>query len=167
MDPDHARVDHSLADPSLADPSLIGHWSSLPFSYGVMEASELGLLSDGRGWSAWFNFEALCVTRLAWRCPEPGVVELSAKWMVEGTLADGPGPLAFSLVESTTQVNDVTRHPFAVGPATPLPGADTVTALNFDEPVEFCSRFARSSGQIRPEDDPSHPVLPYQQARTL
>ncbi|MEV6757690.1 hypothetical protein [Streptomyces sp. NPDC051214] len=141
------------------DGSLVGHWSSLPFSYGVMEASELGLLGDGRGWSTWFTFDALCVTRLVWRCPEPGVVELRAQWMVEGTLADGPGPPAFSLVESITQVDDVTRHPFVIGPATPLPGADAVTALNFDEPVEFCSRYARMPGLIRPEDDPSHHVL--------
>lgn len=162
MDLDPARDGHSRGDAP-----LVGHWSSLPFSYGVMEASELGLLRDGRGWSAWFNFEALCVTRLVWRCPEPGVVELHAQWIVEGTLADGPGLPAFSLVESTTRVDDVTRHPFVIGPAAPPPGADAVTALDFDEPVEFCSQYARRPGRIRPEDDPSHHVLPYQQARTL
>ncbi|MGW6026321.1 hypothetical protein [Streptomyces sp. NPDC055099] len=159
MNPDPERVGHARVDPSLLDSSLVGHWSSLPFSYGVMEASELGLLGDGRGWSSWFNFETLCVTRLVWSCPEPGVVELRARWIVEGTLADGPGSPAFSLVESTTQVDDVTRHPFVIGPATPLPGADAVTALTFDKPVEFCHQYARRPGQIRPEDDPSRPVL--------
>lgn len=149
-------------DHSLVENALVGHWSSLPFSYGVMEASELGLLSDGRGWSSWFNFEALCVTRLLWRCPEPGVVELHAQWMVMGTLADDPGPPAFSLVESTAQMDDLTRHPFVIGPATPPPGGDVVTALDFEEPVEFCCQFAKRSRQIRPEDDPSHRVLPYQ-----
>jgi hypothetical protein len=55
------------------DDLLVGRWSSLPLSYGVMEASELGLLPDGRGWSSWFNVGALCVTRFGWACPEPGL----------------------------------------------------------------------------------------------
>ncbi|MGW5738488.1 MULTISPECIES: hypothetical protein [Streptomyces] len=143
------------------DQSLVGHWSSVPFSYGVMEASELGLLGDGRGWSAWFNADALCVTRLTWHCPEPGVVELHATRMVEGTLADGPGSPAFSRVESDQATNEVTRHRFVVGPVAPAPGAAAVPAVSFDEPVEFCRHYAKGTTRIGPEDDPSRLVLPH------
>ncbi|MEW1925818.1 hypothetical protein [Streptomyces sp. NPDC088360] len=144
------------------DDALVGHWSGLPFSYGVMEASELGLLDDGRGWSAWFNADALCVTRLLWRCPEPGVVELHAKWSVEGPLGDGPGASPFSRVELVEPMDQVTRHRYVIEPAEPLPGADPVMAVDFEEPVEFCCQYARGSRTIGPEDDPSHLVLPHQ-----
>jgi hypothetical protein len=45
------------------DELLIGHWSSLAFSYGVMEAADLAFLANGQGRSAWYNAHCLCVTR--------------------------------------------------------------------------------------------------------
>ncbi|MFE0133112.1 hypothetical protein ACFWY6_16300 [Streptomyces sp. NPDC059037] len=143
------------------DSPLLGHWSSLPFSYGVMEASELGLLGDGRGWSAWFNANALSVTRLTWRCPRPGVVELHTRWSVQGTISDGPGPLAFATTEPVERLDEVTCHRYVIEPAIPMPGADPLMAINFEEPVEFCDQYARGPREIGPEDDPSHLVRPY------
>lgn len=58
------------------DEALIGHWSGSPFEYGVMEASELELRADGTGWSLLANLTGEYVTRLTWRCPEAGVLEL-------------------------------------------------------------------------------------------
>ncbi|MGW1290391.1 hypothetical protein ACWD4N_44100 [Streptomyces sp. NPDC002586] len=142
------------------DHLLVGHWSSL--SYGVMEASELAFLGDGRGWSTWFNAEALCVTRFSWRCPEPGLLELSAQWMVQGTLSRESGHRAFSSMEPAERLDEVTRHHYAIGPAVPMPGAEPLIAVSFEEPVEFCCQYARGSAQIRPEEDPTHLVLPYQ-----
>jgi hypothetical protein len=101
------------------DHLLVGHWSSLPSSYGVMEASELGFLSDGRGWSSWFNVDALCVTRFDWTCPEPGVVELHTKWIVQGTPSEGGGSSTFSSMEPAEQVDEVRRRRHR--PASSLP----------------------------------------------
>ena len=145
------------------DDLLIGHWSSLPFSYGVMEASELGLLSNGRGWSSWFNVFGLCVTRFSWGCPQPGVLELQAHWMVEGTPSQSAGSPTFSSMGSPERWDEVTRHHYRIGPAVPLPGAEALMAVSFEEPVEFCFQYARGSTQIRAEEDPTHVVVPYQQ----
>lgn len=132
------------------DDALVGHWSSVPFSYGAMEASELGLLGDGRGWSAWFNADALCVTRLRWRCPEPGLLELRAEWTVEGE----PGPpgdvLSFSTTRTPEAASEVTLHRYAIGPAVPVPGAVPLPAVTFEEPVEFCGRTHGVPGRSAP-----------------
>ncbi|TJZ57335.1 hypothetical protein FCH28_07870 [Streptomyces piniterrae] len=144
------------------DDVLVGHWSSVPFSYGVMEASELGFLPDGQGWSVWFNFDSLCVTRLSWRCPEPGVVELHAKWVVEEASSEDDGFPAFGSTASVRQVDEVTRHHYTVGPAIPMPGEEAVPSVAFEEDVEFCHRFARGAKDIRIEEDPTHLVVPYE-----
>ncbi|WP_329127361.1 hypothetical protein [Streptomyces sp. NBC_01465] len=135
------------------DHLLIGHWSSLPFAYGAMEASELGLLPDRRGWSTWFNFGALWVTRLSWACPEPGVVELHTKWIVEGTPRHGISPTA-----SVEEMHGVTRHHYVVGPVVPMPGAEALLSISFEEPVEFSHRYARGRKEIRIEEDPAYLV---------
>ncbi|MCX5411090.1 hypothetical protein [Streptomyces sp. NBC_00059] len=144
------------------DDTLVGHWSSVPFSYGAMEASELGLLGDGRGWSAWFNAEALCVTRLRWRCPEPGLLELRAEWTVEGE----PGPpgdvLSFSSTRTPEAASEVTLHRYVIGPAVPMPGAVPLAAVTFEDPVEFCETYARGPREIGSGQDPAHRVLPYE-----
>lgn len=139
---------------------LVGHWSSVPFSYGVMEASELGLLGDGRGWSAWFNADSLCVTRLRWHCPEPGVLELREQWTVAGELGGTAGPLAFAGTEPPVWAGEVTRHRYTIGSAVPMPDADPLPAITFEEAVEFCHTFARGPREITPEEDPSHRVPP-------
>ncbi|MEU0645988.1 hypothetical protein [Streptomyces umbrinus] len=142
------------------DDLLVGHWSSVPFSYGVMEASELGLLADGRGWSSWFNAGALCVTRLSWTCPEPGVVELHAKWTVEGAPREDAGSPTFSSTQPAEPVDEVTRHHYVVGLAVPMPGEEAVMSVSFEEPVEFCHQYARGPKAIRAEEDPTYLVLP-------
>ncbi|MFM9373690.1 hypothetical protein [Streptomyces sp. Da 82-17] len=145
-----------------SDDQLLGHWSSLPLSYGVMEASELGFLPDGWGWSAWFDVGGMSVTRFRWGCPAPGVLELREQWTVQGTPGPGAGPSTFASTEPPRQADGVTRHPYAFGLAVPYPGAEGIPAVLFtDEPVEFCHEFARGPIGIRREDDPSHLVLPY------
>jgi hypothetical protein len=131
------------------DDLLAGHWSSLPLSYGAMEASELGFLPDGRGWSSWFNVGALCVTRFGWTRPEPEVVELHMKWMVEGTPNEGASP-TFASMEPAVQVDEVTRHHYIVKPVIPMPGGDALTAVSFEVPVEFCRQYARGLRRTRP-----------------
>lgn len=58
------------------DEALLGHWDSSLFEYGAMEASEFELRADGTGWSLLANLAGEYVTRLTWRCPEAGVLEL-------------------------------------------------------------------------------------------
>jgi hypothetical protein len=143
------------------DDVLVGHWSGLPFAYGVMEAADLGFLGNGRGWSAWFDTGALCVTRFRWRCPEPGLLELRAEWTVEGTPGAEYGRQTFASMERPEPAVEVTRHHYVIGPAVPMPGADPLTAITFDEPVEFSYCFARGPREIGPEEDPTYPALPY------
>ncbi|MDO0910960.1 hypothetical protein QQM39_08855 [Streptomyces sp. DT2A-34] len=102
------------------DEALIGHWSSTPFDYGVMECSEFELRANGRGWSSLANAFEEYVTELTWRCPEPGVLELRP----EG--------------------GEVARHRYALAPAVPLHSAEPVTSVTFQEPVAFCHQFAKS-----------------------
>ncbi|OPG05452.1 hypothetical protein B1R27_21090 [Streptomyces sp. GKU 895] len=58
------------------DEVLIGHWSSAPYDYGVMETSECELRADGTGWSLLAHLGGEWVTWLTWRCPSPGLLEL-------------------------------------------------------------------------------------------
>ncbi|GHH81372.1 hypothetical protein [Streptomyces capitiformicae] len=102
------------------DGALIGRWGSEPFDLGVMECSEVEFLADGRGWCSVTNAFEKHVTRFRWRCPEPGVVELRAE--------DG----------------DVTRHRFRVAPVSPVPGAEPVLSVNFDQSLAFAHQFAKA-----------------------
>lgn len=142
------------------DEALVGHWSSLPFSYGAMEAAELGFLGDGRGWSVWFGSGALCVTRFRWRCPESGVLELCAEWVVEGEPERRGGLVPFSSGRAPEAVSEVTLHRYSVGPAVPLPGDEPLPAILFKEPVEFSATYARGPREILPEQDPAHRMFP-------
>jgi hypothetical protein len=141
------------------DELLIGHWSSLAFSYGVMEAVDLGFLGSGRGWSAWYNAYSLCVTRFRWSCPEPGVLQLHAQWLIEGTLAAPPGRPAFATPQGPAAVDEITRHRYTIGHARPIPGAEALPALVFQEHIDSANIFERGPLEIAPEDDPSHYVL--------
>ncbi|MGG7570892.1 hypothetical protein [Streptomyces sirii] len=64
-------------------------------------------------------------------------------------------------MEPAERLEEVTRHRYGIGPAVPMPGAEPLTAIGFEEPVEFCDRYARGSTRIRREEDPTHLVLPY------
>lgn len=101
------------------DEALIGHWSSGAFDHGVMECSDLELRADGTGWSSVSNAFTEDVSRLTWRCPEPGLLELRPR---EG---------------------DVTRHRYAVGPAVPVRAAEPVMSITFEEPVAFSHQYAK------------------------
>lgn len=72
------------------DERLVGHWSILVFSYGIMEATNLGFLSNGRGWSAVYNAYDLTVTRFRWSYPQPSLLELRAERLVQGESAPQP-----------------------------------------------------------------------------
>ena len=146
---------------SSIDEQLVGHWSTLSFSYGVMEASDLGFLNDGRGWSTCYNAYSLCVTRFQWNCPEPGLLELRAHCMVQGDLADQPGRPVFASTEPPEPWDAVTYHHYAIGQAAPMPGAEPLPAVTFEEPVDFGHVFERGSRTITLEDDPSHHFFPY------
>lgn len=111
---------------------------------------------------SWFNAYGLCVTRFTWRCQESGVLELRAQWIVQGTLSQEAGPPRFSSLEPPERWDEITRHHYDIGLAAPMPGAEEVVAVSFEEPVEFCYQYARGTTQIRPEEDPSHHSLPYQ-----
>jgi hypothetical protein len=84
------------------------------------------------------------------------------KWMVEGTPSRGVASPTFSSMEPAVQVDEVTRHHYVVRPVVPMPGGDALTAVSFEEPVEFCRQYARGAKEIRPEEDPTYLVLPYQ-----
>lgn len=145
----------------MIDERIVGHWSSLGFSYGFMEASDLGLLADGRGWSAWYNAHGLCVTRFRWDCPRPGLLELRAEWMVEGTSAAGPGIPVFASSNAPEPWRDVTRHSYTFGQAAPRPGSELVHALLFEEPIEFAREFEHVTSELKREDDPTYHLIPY------
>jgi hypothetical protein len=81
------------------DEALLGHWDTSPFAYGVMEASEFELRADGTGWSLLANLAGEYVTRLTWRCPEAGVLELRDE---DGLVSRHP------YVVTTTPVTSVT-----------------------------------------------------------
>lgn len=140
------------------DELLVGHWSSLAFSYGVMEAADLGFLANGCGWSAWYNAYSLCVTR-RWNCPEPGVLQLHAHWLIEGPLAAGPGRPAFATAQEPEAVNEVSRNRYTIGYARPMPGAEPLPALVLQEHIDSAHAFERGPLKITPEDDPSHHAL--------
>lgn len=81
------------------DESLLGHWDSSPFEYGAMEASEFELRADGTGWSLLANLSGEYVTRLSWRCPEAGVLELRDE---DGLVSRHPYVVATAPVTSVT-----------------------------------------------------------------
>jgi hypothetical protein len=144
---------------AVVDELLWGHWSSLAFSYGVMEATDLGFLTDGRGRSAWYNAYSLCVTSFRWNCPEPGLLELHAHWLVEGTPANRSGRPAFATMREPEAVDEVTRHRYTIGQAIPMPGAEALPALVFQEHIDSADTFERGPLEIADEDNPSYDVL--------
>jgi hypothetical protein len=143
------------------DERLVGHWSSLAFSYGVMEATDMGFLCDGRGWSAVYNAYDLTVTRFRWSCPQPGLLELRTEWLVQGESAPLPGRPTFAATQPPEPWTHVTRHRYSLGQEAPAPGAAPLSAVVFEEHVDFAHVLERGSREISIEDDPSYQLLPY------
>ena len=143
------------------DDRLVGHWSSLAFSYGVMEATDLGFLGDGRGWSAVYNAYNLTVTRFRWSCPQPGLLELRAEWLVQGASAPQPGRPVFATTQPPEPRTEITTHHYSLSQQPPAPDAEPLPALLFQEHVDYAHTLERGPREISVEDDPSHHVLPY------
>lgn len=143
------------------DERLIGHWSSLAFSYGVMEATDLGFLGDGRGWSVVYNAYDLTVTRFRWNCPRPGLLELRTEWLVEGESVPLPGRPMLAATQPPEPWIQVTCHHYRFGQEAPAPGAAPLPAVLFEQHVDFAHVLERGSREISIEDDPSYQVLPY------
>lgn len=140
------------------DPGLVGHWLSGPFEVGVMEDSELGLLPDGRGWSALATSSgALEVTRLRWSRPYPGELVLREEWSLTGTWTVDEGFAPAGLPEPS---NGVLRTSYVLG-REPAVSGGLRHALRLARPVEFCELFALSARPVVPSLDPSHRHVPY------
>lgn len=126
-----------------------------------MEATDVGFLADGRGWSSVYNAYDLTVTRFQWSCPQPGLLELRSEWCVSGTPAPQPGRPVFATTQSPEALTEVTRHHYTFGQEAPLPGAKPLPALLLQEHIDFAHVLARGEREITVEDDPSYHVLPY------
>ncbi|MFI9310870.1 hypothetical protein [Streptomyces triculaminicus] len=142
------------------DDALIGHWSSAPFDYGVMEGSDLAFLPDGRGWSVLANLAGMSVTRFRWHCPAPGRLEIREEWSAGGQWEASTG--GFSSVDEQRSCQFVTVTGYTIGQEETAVGEPApVTAVRFDEPVEFTTLYARGDRDIAPAQDPSYALLPY------
>lgn len=126
-----------------------------------MEATDLGFLGDGRGWSTVYNAYTLAVTRFRWSCLQSGLLELRAEWVVEGTSAAQPGRPTFATTQPPERWTEITNHHYSLGRKAPAPGAEPLSALVFEEHVDFAYVLGRGPREISMEDDPSHWVLPY------
>ncbi|MFI1762530.1 hypothetical protein ACH41H_10860 [Streptomyces sp. NPDC020800] len=103
------------------DTALTGRWDSSPFDHGVMEASELEFLDDGRGTGTVANALGDDVTRFSWHCPEPGVLEVHHEY------------------------GRTERVRYVIGPAAPPYATDPVAAATFEPPLFFARVYARVS----------------------
>ncbi|MFF4036661.1 hypothetical protein [Streptomyces sp. NPDC001816] len=101
------------------DTALIGHWDSSPFDYGVMEASELAFLDDGRGTGTLANALGEDATEFVWHCPEPGVLEVRDEY------------------------GSVERVRYTVAPAVPVHATNLVPAVRFEPALFFAREYAR------------------------
>ncbi|MEU1377824.1 hypothetical protein ABZ442_29860 [Streptomyces triculaminicus] len=142
------------------DDALIGHWTSAPFDYGVMEGSDLAFLPDGRGWSVFSNLGGMSVTRFRWHCPAPGRLEIREEWSASGEWEASTG--GFSSVDGQGPRQSVTVTGYTIGQEETAVGEPVpVTAVCFDEPVEFITLYARGARDIAPAQDPSYALRPY------
>ncbi|MBC2868778.1 hypothetical protein H1R13_28575 [Streptomyces mexicanus] len=105
--------------PGERDAALVGHWSSAPFEYGVMECSELEFHADGRGSATVAHLAGDDVARFRWHCPRPGLLELRDE-------------------DGATE-----RRRYTLGPAVPAHTGQALFALTFDESVHFAHQYAK------------------------
>ncbi|MFI9203262.1 hypothetical protein [Streptomyces sp. NPDC053048] len=142
------------------DEALIGHWSSAPFDYGVMESSDLAFLPDGRGWGVLANLAGMEVVRFRWHCPGPGLLEIRDEHYAQGQWdVDTDG---FSSVEETASAEYVTLSRYTIGPEEAAVGEPRqLTAVTFEETVMGAFVYARGAREIEPTQDPSYSLFPY------
>jgi hypothetical protein len=134
---------------------LVGLWGSGPYDYGSMESSWLCLRPDGTGWSAYANAGGgASVSRLTWRCPRDGELELQYHWTVSGTWATFERPESPNLVRVDDESPDDslvrTRYTISAG-AAPC-AEEPVTGLHLDEYVDFAADFALVSRDASMDD---------------
>ncbi|MFK0258793.1 hypothetical protein [Streptomyces sp. NPDC090445] len=145
------------------DERLIGAW--LGTAEGVMEASGIVFLADGRGWSRFDSISGeLAVSRFRWHCPDNGVLSLRYTWQVSGEWdAEAAGGDGFAVVRHSGPFDEVIETGYRVGPHQPQLSASEAakTALLLDQAVEFEHVFHRSGRPATVADDPSTAVVPY------
>ncbi|GHG53728.1 hypothetical protein GCM10018779_15910 [Streptomyces griseocarneus] len=125
-----------------------------------MEGSDLAFLPDGRGWSVLANLAGMHVTRFRWHCPAPGRLEMRDEWSARGDWE--PHGDGFSSVEEQGPCQYVTVTGYVIGQEETTVGEPSpVTAVRFDEPVEFATLYARGDRDVAPAQDPSYALLPY------
>ncbi|MDL2081083.1 hypothetical protein QNN03_32030 [Streptomyces sp. GXMU-J15] len=105
------------------DESLLGHWSTVPFDYGVMECSDFELRADGTGWASVTNAFMEDAQLLTWHCPEPGVLE----------------------VRSPPEIGEARRHRYRVGPEVPVDSTEPVMSITFDPAFVYGPQYAKST----------------------
>lgn len=127
---------------------LIGLWDSAPFEYGVMEATMLALLPDGRGWSELANAAgALHVRRLTWDVPRPGVIELRYSLSIDVSAGEREPD------------DEFVRARYSVGE--PVGESADEKALRLSELIDFARQFALKKRDVGVADDPSSELVPY------
>ncbi|MFC0602504.1 hypothetical protein [Streptomyces palmae] len=130
------------------DDALVGHWSSAPFDYGVMESSDLGFLPDGRGWSVVANLAGMEIVRFRWHCPGPGALEVAEEWYARG---DWSVEGEMTTVHESRPWREVVRTGYRFVVEEGLVGeAEAVPAVRFDTPLAGVALFARGPGRSRP-----------------
>lgn len=139
---------------SSADDDIVGLWDSFPFEYGSMEASQLGLLSDGTGWGSWSNFGgAMELVRLTWSRPGPGALEMVELDVVSGRWEAEHPDRIFS-ARPPNALNATRRYRYRLTSEVPPLGDQPVRALKLDRPFLFTSDFAFVRNTITAADVP-------------
>ncbi|MFJ9646157.1 hypothetical protein [Streptomyces sp. NPDC101206] len=147
-----------MLDGEFLDERLVGAWFGS--AVGVMEASGVVFLGDGRGWSRFDSVSGeLAVGRFRWHCPQAGVLTLQYTWQVGGEWGgDGDG---FAVVRHSRPFDEVIETGYRVAPHRPPMGEAARTALLLDRDVEFENVFYRSAASVGCADDPSAGIVPY------
>lgn len=145
---------------------LVGLWGSEPYDYGVMEATDLALLADGRGWYHWSNSAGgMDVQRLTWRSPEEGVVELqctlglSGSWEVTGDMTEARPTVQLVSLDSQDVDDTLIRARYTLLTDTTPMAPEPFQALHLSEDVLFCNAFGLLRREVSIVDDPSYRLV--------
>lgn len=129
-----------MLDSPVHPEDLIGLWDSAPFEYGVMEATRLALLPDGRGWTEMANAGGMLqVRRLTWDVPRQDVIELRYALAIDVAAAEQEPDYEF--VRTRYSVDE--------------------KELRLSEPIDCARQFALQKRDVDVRDDASHELVPY------
>jgi hypothetical protein len=130
-----------MLDSAVHPEDLIGLWDSAPFEYGVMEATRLALLPDGRGWTELANAGGTPqIRRLAWDVPRPDVIEL--RYALEIDVATAAQKPDYEFVRSRYSIDE--------------------KELRLTELVDNTRQFTLQKRDVDVRDDASHELVPYE-----